>query len=82
MAVGLPVIASRDGAVPEIITHRVDGLLAEPGEERSYLAQLHELFGSKGLAENLSQAARQTVQERFSLERVEREFDQLINETT
>jgi glycosyltransferase involved in cell wall biosynthesis len=80
MAVGLPVIAARAGGVPEIVNDGVNGLLAEPGNLPQYLAQLRRLLGSASLRKQLSQAAQQSVGEKFSLERVQRQFMQVIDE--
>jgi hypothetical protein len=58
----------------------VNGLLAEPGNLPQYLAQLRRLLGSASLRKQLSQAAQQSVGEKFSLERVQRQFMQVIDE--
>ena len=81
MAVGVPVIAARAGGVPEIITDGVDGLLANPGDTSDYLIKLRELFASKDMAAKISQAARETVQKRFTLEGVEEAFDRVLSES-
>lgn len=80
MAVGVPVIGARAGGVPEIITHSVDGLLATPGSEAEYLAALRILLTDTAKAQALSEAARQTVQQRFTLERVWQQFDAVLTE--
>jgi glycosyltransferase involved in cell wall biosynthesis len=81
MAAGVPVIAARAGGVPEIITHGIDGLLAEPARLDDYLAQLTTLLASPERRRELAQAGRATVQNRFTLARVCREFEQVINAT-
>ncbi len=82
MSVGVPVLAARDGGVPEIVTHDVDGLLARPGDTEEYLAGLRRLLGDAALRERLRSAARDTVARRFSLTRVRTEFDGLFAELT
>jgi glycosyltransferase involved in cell wall biosynthesis len=78
MAVGVPVIAARDGGVPEIITNGLNGLLATSGDAPSYLVQLENLLGSPELSLRLTQNAIATVRERFNLERVCGQFNELL----
>ena len=80
MAVGTPVIAARAGGVPEIITDGVDGLLAEPGDLKSYLDQLEKIFNLRALADSLATAGQATVRRRFTVTRVREQFEQVIHE--
>lgn len=82
MAVGVPVIAARDGGVPEIITPGVDGGLARPGNLDDYVAQLTALLGNAPMRSSWISAARSTVQHRFTLERVFSDFQRVLEETT
>jgi glycosyltransferase involved in cell wall biosynthesis len=77
MAVGAPVIAARAGGVTEILTHEVDGLLVEPGDLEAYLAALRRLLSSPALSRELAGAARRTVEQRFTVERVREQFAKL-----
>ncbi len=80
MAAGVPVLAARAGGVPEIITHNFNGLLAVPADVTDYHQQLSRLLNDHALANQLREAAMRTVGERFSIERVRRQFVQLIEE--
>ncbi|MBL9176149.1 MAG: glycosyltransferase family 4 protein [Verrucomicrobiales bacterium] len=80
MAVGVPVIAARDGGVPEIITPGVDGGLARPGDLEDYVAQLTALLGNGPMRSAWVAAARSTVQQRFTLERVFSDFQRVLQE--
>jgi glycosyltransferase involved in cell wall biosynthesis len=82
MSVGVPVIAARDGGVPEIITEGHDGLLATPGSLNEYLAAMDRLLLDETLRARLSEAARETVARRFSVKRVGAEFERLFRECT
>ena len=77
MAAGTPVIAARNGGVPEIITDGVDGFLAPPGDLEAYLAALRKLWTGQPNAALIA-AARHTVADRFSIQRVATAFRQLI----
>lgn len=69
MARGLPVIASQTGGLAEIITHEVNGLLVEPGNERELALAMRELLSDAGKRARLGQAGRATVQEHFTIEK-------------
>ena len=65
MACEVPPVASRVGGVPELITHGVDGFLADPGDLRTMAGYTINLLGNSSLHAELSQAARQTALKRF-----------------
>jgi hypothetical protein len=71
MSAGLPVIASNVGGLPEIIRHGENGLLVEnrPPEIAAAIVRLHT---SPADARQLGAAARRTVEERFTVDRMVR----------
>jgi glycosyltransferase involved in cell wall biosynthesis len=71
MSAGVPVVASRVGGLPEVITDGENGFLVE--NSAAVIAEvIGNLTGSPGLAARLGQAARQTVQENFTADRMVR----------
>ena len=48
MAAGLPIVAARSGAVPEIVEHEETGLLVPPGDARSLADALTKLLADQG----------------------------------
>ena len=76
MARGLPVIASNLGGPAEILTHGVDGLLVEPGNEQELAAAIRLLLNDPAKRAHMGRSARDTVERRFTIEenarRVER----------
>lgn len=68
MAVGLPVIASQIGAIPEQVADGESGLLVEPGSVESLYTALAELtrFADKRI--NFGANGRKRWQEKFSIE--------------
>ena len=56
MAVGLPVLATRVGGVPEIVEDGSNGLLVSPGDEDALLAALTRLANNPALRSRLAQA--------------------------
>lgn len=65
MAMGLPVIATRVGGIPEVIDHGVDGLLIPPAYPHGIVEAVIQLHGDPELCRALRQQARLTVEQRF-----------------
>ena len=70
MAVGLPVITTNMGGIPDIVEHGKTGLLVEPGDGQELAAALTQLTHSQSERESFGKAAR---------ERALRLFDARIN---
>lgn len=79
MAAGTPVIAAKRGGPAEIIQHGKNGLLVEPGVATDYLGQMDMLLKNPDAAAQIAQAARVTVSEKFTVQRVYKEFDALLS---
>jgi colanic acid/amylovoran biosynthesis glycosyltransferase len=69
MAMALPVIGTRVGGVPELITHEHDGLLVQPSNPSELAHALVKVAHTPELAMLLAQRARTTVEDRFGSER-------------
>jgi len=82
MALGKPVVGTRVGAIPEIIRHDQNGLLAEPNHPASLAQQLDRLLTDTTLRTRLSQAALQDIPQRFSLDRFTDAWEELLSNTT
>ncbi len=81
MARGLPVIASNVGGPAEILTHEVNGLLIEPGDERALATAITQLIEQPEKRARLAQAACITVQERFTIEQNAKRVEQHLLRT-
>lgn len=68
MAAAKAVVASNAGQIAQIIRHRVNGLLYEPGDRTGLLKCLCELRNDPGLREELGRNARRTSED-FTWER-------------
>ncbi len=79
MSVGLPVVATDVGAVPEIIRNGVDGVIVPPDDVESLAKELGRLMGSEEERKRLADRAPEVV-ERFSIERVLGMWDELISQ--
>lgn len=69
MAFGLPVVASRIEAVPEIVSEGETGLLVPPGDAAALARALGELLGDPVRARLLGAAGQARVAERFGWDR-------------
>jgi colanic acid/amylovoran biosynthesis glycosyltransferase len=65
MAMGVPVVATREGGVPELIEHDTDGLLVDARAPEQLAAALLRVMRDQELAQRLSRAGWRTVAERF-----------------
>jgi glycosyltransferase involved in cell wall biosynthesis len=69
MNVGVAVVGSDAGGVPEIIDPEETGLLFVPEDAQSLAAQLRRLHDDPALRARLAEAGRRRAAERFSLQR-------------
>lgn len=59
MLLGVPVVASRIGGIPDMITHEKDGLLFESGDVKGLANAVCRVFAEDELAVQLSKAAKE-----------------------
>ena len=85
MASGCPVIASRYGAISDIIVDRVSGRLVIPESSLELKVTIDELLGDEGFRQLLSENGRLAVREKYSWDtcagRYENIYDQLLTYT-
>jgi glycosyltransferase involved in cell wall biosynthesis len=65
---GLPVVAARSGAFPELVEEERTGLLVAPGDARALAGALERLVCDAGLRRRLGAAARSHVASRFTVD--------------
>lgn len=70
MACGTPVVASRVGGLPEVITDGESGFLRDPEDLDGMAASALAILTDAGLRDRLSRAARATMVERYCEERI------------
>ncbi len=66
MAIGLPVVASRVGGIPEVVEDRVSGLLVEPKSARALSRALDQLLGQPVWAAGLGREGSRRIRTQFS----------------
>ena len=79
MAAGAPVVATRVGGTPEAIEDGVNGLLVAPGDPRQMADAICRLLADPAMARTLGQAARTSISERFSMQRMVSATEQLYH---
>lgn len=67
MSVGLPVVASRAGGIPEVVTDGQSGILVEPAKFKDIVLALLILCRDPELARKMGRHGRQEVRARFDL---------------
>lgn len=70
MACGTPVVASRIGGIPEILTGEFQSGLFEPEEERDLSATLNSIMNWRTKSPDLGQRCREHVLRNFSVDRM------------
>jgi glycosyltransferase involved in cell wall biosynthesis len=69
-ASGRPVIATKVGDIPEIIEHRQNGLLIEPGDSKALAATILEFLSDPKLAAQCAANGLRYANEHFSFDRM------------
>src|SRR5207302_2590007 len=69
-ASGRPVIATKVGDIPEIIEHRQNGLLIEPGDSKAVAAAILEFLSDQKLAAHCAANGLGYAREHFSFDRM------------
>jgi len=81
MACGLPVVASDCSSIPELVVDSQGGFLCQAGEANQFAARINELAESASLRRQMGEYNRARVEEKFTLQRMVREYRELFEET-
>jgi glycosyltransferase involved in cell wall biosynthesis len=81
MAIGVPVVASRVGGIPEVVADGESGVLVAPGDAEGFAAAVSRLAAEPGLRTRIISEARRTVAARFSWQAAARAYLGLYRET-
>lgn len=77
---GTPVVGTRVGGIPEIITDGETGLLVQPQQPAELAAALIRLLGDRDLGQRLGSAGRAHVEKNFNVQRMTRATADLYSE--
>ncbi len=67
-ALGVPVVASRIGSIPDIVTDTVSGVLTEPGNAESLGQIINRVFNDSDALQAMSAAARLEFEDKYMAE--------------
>jgi glycosyltransferase involved in cell wall biosynthesis len=82
MAMGLPVVSTAVGGIPDLIEDGVTGYLVPPGDERELMRRLVWLATHPSAGLRVGEAARAVALERYSLERMADGYEALYQKVT
>ena len=80
MAVGIPVVASAVGSVPELVRHGETGFLIPPADAVALAARIAHIFGDPAGAADAARRGQERVRARFAIERTARGYEDLFEE--
>jgi L-malate glycosyltransferase len=80
MAAGVPVVATKVGGVPELITHARTGMLVASADEIELADTLEHCLRHSEVPKRLAQSARQFAVAYFSIEAVRNRYERLYDE--
>lgn len=81
MALGRPVVVTRAGGLPEVVTDGVDGLLVSPGDVQGLARGLITMLRDAPLRERMGRAARERASQfdiRRTVARVEQVYEEIL----
>ncbi|HEV3191903.1 MAG TPA: glycosyltransferase, partial [Polyangiaceae bacterium] len=81
MATGLPVLSTAVGGIPDVVDHRVTGLLSQAGDRASLTRELACLSTDGSLSRQMGEAARREILQRHSVDRMASEYGVLYEGT-
>lgn len=80
MSVGLPVVASNAGGIPEVVTDGKSGILVEPAKPKLLAAAIVEILRDPSRSKKMGETARREAQIRFNLKDMIRELEIVYEE--
>ena len=78
MSFGCPIVGSKTPPVQEVMEDGVNGLLAEFRSPHHIARRIMEILDDRALAERLGKAARETILDRFELNKCLRKQEDLM----
>jgi len=73
-----PVVASRTGGIPEIVSHEETGLLCEPGNENDFAHAIIDLIKDPELGKAMGRKGRKRVDHMFTMSRLSQDMDNIF----
>lgn len=84
MAMEKPVVASRVGGIPDLVTHGLNGFLVRPGDVNELKQAIATLVQDRDLAERMGKEGRKRITEEFTalamVQSIEKVYRELLQE--
>ncbi|MDD2689910.1 MAG: glycosyltransferase family 4 protein, partial [Candidatus Omnitrophica bacterium] len=77
---GVPVIATRVGGIPEVVKDGITGVLVPPKDPKQLASSICQLLENSQRRLAMSKNAREWIDEKFSAAKMIQEFDTLYKE--
>jgi colanic acid/amylovoran biosynthesis glycosyltransferase len=81
-AMGVPVVSTAHGGIPEIVVHGVNGLLVPERDYQSLANALSDLLSDEGLWQSFHHAALERIEQYFDLATQTALLEEIYNQTT
>jgi glycosyltransferase involved in cell wall biosynthesis len=78
MASGVPVVSTRVGSVPDMISEGVTGYTAPAGSHEALAEKIVKILGDADLAKKMGEAGRRIAGEKYSLSALKRNYEELF----
>ena len=78
MAAEIPIIATKVGAIPEIIQDGKNGILIEPKNPQQIVDAITKLLNNEHLRKGLAEQGKNTVIEKFNLDKMIKQYEDLF----
>ena len=82
MSVGIPVVASNIGGIPEVIENGKSGVLVTPEKPDAFARAIIELLGNEEQRKNFSSAAHEMVREKYPIQKMFDSYIKLLDPST
>ena len=77
----MPVVASRNGGIPESLLEGETGVLLPPGDVAAWADAIASLAHDQAGRQRMGQAGRLLMEQRFSQARIAADFERLLTES-
>jgi glycosyltransferase involved in cell wall biosynthesis len=81
MAAGVPVVAAKSSAIPEVVRHGVTGLLSAPLDVEAMTQSIALLLRDEQLRTSLGKQARQVAERRYDWNQVAMQYERILWDT-
>jgi len=79
MQFGIPIIATREGAMPEIIDDKITGFLVDKNQPEQIAEKIKILFNDEELRRKMGEAGRKKFLEKYTLEIFEQNMKKVFD---